>query len=225
MRISESTSSREKGLRADSEDRFVMIKYFMVRTKNPADVRGLGFLERLQYRLFNWPQFEIFKVSKIADGLYRDMYTALARGDLESVSDRLKNDILQSLKSRAMSREGVDTKWTLEKYNRNPRLVSYSIALIDPSKPKWQQSYMQQAVVELDSDQSLTRRKKAAQAGGAPALGQTTSSRVREYLVIQKDVHDGVPGRWKIWGTTRPTTILDVKREENKKMGLSDDVY
>ncbi|GAM87043.1 hypothetical protein ANO11243_050640 [Dothideomycetidae sp. 11243] len=204
---------------------FMAVKYFMVRTEHPATVQAMGFLERLQYRLFSWYNFEMWSVTKIADRLYRDMYLALASGDIDSINNKLKKDISQSLKSRVLSRgKNTEAVWTLDKYHHRPRLVAYSVALIDPNKPKWAQSYMQQAVVELDTDQSLTRRKRTLEKQ-AETAGQNTARRVREYFVIQKSVIDGVGEDWKIWGMTRPTTIQDVRRDLNKQMGLSDDIY
>lgn len=208
---------------------FVVIKYWMVRTRHPDEVRAMGFLERIRYSLAEWHKFELFKSTKIADQLYKDMYKALADGNVEPLHKCAKREIFQSLKSRIAARGATtDTTWSLDKYHHRPRLVSYTAALIDPNRPKWAQNWLQQAVVELDTDQSLTRRRTvagaAAKDGQQKVAQKISSGRVREYFVIQKAVVDGVPGPWQIWGMTQPTSIVDVRRVEAKKMGLSDDV-
>ncbi|KAF2150373.1 hypothetical protein K461DRAFT_280393 [Myriangium duriaei CBS 260.36] len=209
---------------------FIAIKFFMVRLTPPEAHAALPLWSRIKSYFpprSGWYNFQLLQSAMIADALYKDMYTALAAGNLDRVEGKLKRDVLASLRSRVLSRGShTDTRWKLEKYNAKPRTVAYTVALVDPNKPKWRQTWMQQAVVEMDTEQSLVRTKRVIRPGGREEVVEgkkESGGTVREYVVIQKLVVDGVEEGWKIWGMTRATTLADVKKAERKRLGLEEE--
>lgn len=181
------------------------VKYFLVRKHEPGYSSELSGLEKFKYALTGWWKFDVFSSASIAKALYLQMYQGLAKGDAEALKGVVKKDMLSSLVSRIESRGRETTEWTLERWIKNPRCVAYQVALIDPNRPKWRQSWMQQAVVVMESEQSLVRKRQ----GKAEKKEQ---GKVKEYVVIQKEVIDGVDGKWRIWGTTKATTLEDVRK-------------
>ncbi|TKX23093.1 hypothetical protein C1H76_4641 [Elsinoe australis] len=208
-------------------------KFWAVRTRSPDAVARLGTNARLRYRLFEWYDFELFRTPRIARELYEEMYRALASGELDGVAGKVKGDLLGSLRGRVEARGKLNsTEWKLVRYTKRPRCVGYSVIMPNPdSKEPWSQSWLQQAVVEVESLQSVKRIRRVPDgkggyefrdvSGGAKDReGWPVPRTVREYVVIQKSVVEGRQGRWMLWGMTKPTTVLDVKRELREKLGL-----
>ncbi|PNS19683.1 CRAL-TRIO domain-containing protein [Sphaceloma murrayae] len=209
-------------------------KFWIFRTRNPKDVVGLTRSEKLKYRLFEWYGLEMFKVAEIARGMYEKMYEALAEGKVERrLEQTVKDDLMDSLKNRVESRGRLmRTEWRLEEWLSKPKVVSYTVLCPDPSgKPGWEQSFLQQAVVRMESKQAVRRwikrmdakgvfREQVANEESLDKDGWPPAKRVEEYVVLHKSVVDGKQGRWMIWGMTKPTTVLDVKRDLRSRLGL-----
>ncbi|KAF4548521.1 Hypothetical protein D9617_27g044880 [Elsinoe fawcettii] len=212
-------------------------KFWALRTRSPAQVVRLGTTARMRYRLFEWWDFEMWKVPGVAKGLYEEMYKRLADGEVGKLEGKVKSDLMGSLKGRVASRgRQMGTEWRLVRYMRRPRCVGYSVVAPSPEgKAAWEQTFLEQAVVELESLQSVKRTKKVADGKGGKEVkdvsegpkgedGWPEPSKVREYVVLQKSIVDGRPGKWQIWGMARPTSVADVKAELRERLGQSDAV-
>lgn len=180
--------------------------------------------------------------------LHEGMYAAFARGNLGPVEESLASGLKQSLRTRIAQRApGTFSVWTLHQHLSRPRLVSYRTGLMPSAngrlnKVKEAQNGIVQAVVRIHSLQSLQHFKtvwkrnprtgKSAQedvlvdAGGREvqpskdgSLPEPDKKATVEYLVIQKNVRKSKESPWKVWGTTRETTLEDLEKQQAKKQG------
>jgi protein MBA1 len=105
------------------------------------------------------------EIKDIAKQMYEDIYTAFGEGDLELVKKKLAPGFYESLTKHILERQ-PDTvrKWRLERYVREPKVVSYRFGPIPAEgeaakKSKAEQAAdtmgMVQAVVQIHSVQSL----------------------------------------------------------------------
>ncbi|KAG8624273.1 hypothetical protein KVT40_007340 [Elsinoe batatas] len=212
-------------------------KFWALRTRSPREVEKLGTSARMRYRIYEWWDFEILKTRKVVKGLYEEMYTRLADGEVGRLEGKVKRDLMASLKGRVMARGQHDRmQWRLERYTKSPRCVGYSVLAPDASaasKPAWMPTLLQQAVVEVESMQSVKREKRVADGKGGWTIkdvsegpkgqdGWPLPKKVKEYVVLHKHVRDGKSSRWMIWGMTNPTTLFDVKKQLREKLGQTE---
>ncbi|KAF2220337.1 hypothetical protein BDZ85DRAFT_267581 [Elsinoe ampelina] len=212
-------------------------KFWALRTRSPRQVEKLGTSARLRYRIFEWWDFEILKTRKVVKRLYEEMYNRLADGEVERLEGRVKRDLMASLKGRVMARGQNDRiQWRLERYTKTPRCVGYSVLAPDvsaASKPAWTPTLLQQAVLEVESMQSVKKEKRVTDGKGGWVIkdvsegpkgqdGWPLPKKVKEYVVLHKHVRDGKSSRWMIWGMTKPTTLYDVKKQLREKLGQAE---
>lgn len=74
---------------------------------------------------------------------------------------------------------------------------------------------MRQAVVRIRSVQSLdkgtknTKTKKKGE-GGKDTAGIGEGKMMDEYVVIQKNIFQGVEDDWMVWGTTKESDVSEI---------------
>lgn len=73
---------------------------------------------------------------------------------------------------------------------------------------------MRQAVVRIRSVQSLeknTKTKRKKEVGGEDTAGVGGGGKMMdEYVVIQKNIFQGVEDDWMVWGTTKESDVTDI---------------
>lgn len=75
---------------------------------------------------------------------------------------------------------------------------------------------MRQAVVRIRSVQSLekkntmTKMKKEVGGGGDTAGAGGGGKMMDEYVVIQKNIFQGVEDDWMVWGTTKESDVSEI---------------
>lgn len=141
------------------------------------------------------------KVAPAAVELHQKMYSAFADGDLQKLKEICTEGIHDSFRARIGGRKRLErVKWELLKYNKSAKVVSDRMARL----PGPGGNAMRQAVVRISSQQRVTRF-----VGGMQVKGTGVKKDVVEYVVVQSKIDKWKPGGWKVWGTTRETTLKD----------------
>lgn len=181
----------------------------------------------------------------IAQELYKDMYTALAGGEVElgKIERRLHPGLKSSLRARIAQRApNTFMQWKLHRYMAPRECVYFKFGLLDMSGPRTERTGMIQAVVRIKSQQSLLtfqrrRIKDPANPRGPPVMTEVPVDRdgkvivdfdqeveerqslktVEEYFVIERTLFKGVLGPWRAWGTTHETTLAEIRKMEKAK--------
>jgi len=146
-----------------------------------------------------------------AVALHRQMYTAFAEGDLQTLTKICADGLLDSFTARIHARGRETVRWELVKYSKRPRVMSNRAAslMIDGAG-------LRQAVVRICSTQRLTRYRP----DGTVVPGSGKEKDVQEYIVIQKKLFQGKEEDWIVWGTTEETT-LEKLEEQRRTMEVS----
>ncbi|KAF4624816.1 hypothetical protein G7Y89_g13355 [Cudoniella acicularis] len=134
--------------------------------------------------------------------LHKQMYSSFAAAETPTLRKICCDGIYDSFRARIASRpRGEQVTWELVKYNRRAKLVGNRAARfpIDGAA-------VRQAVVRICSTQRLTRARNGVVVGGS---GKEKD--VVEYVVVQRTYSNWRPGDWQIWGTTRETSLEEVK--------------
>ncbi|MCJ1312389.1 hypothetical protein MMC25_006063 [Agyrium rufum] len=143
---------------------------------------------------FPKPKLALRTIGPTANGIYKQMYTAFADGDLDRLRGLCADGLYSNFASRLHTRpKGEKVEWVLHKMRRRPRVVSDRATVI----PIIANSALRQAVVKLATRQSL---KKTAP-NGRIVSGTDKPKDITEYLVIQKRTISGVEEKWEAWGT------------------------
>lgn len=122
------------------------------------------------------------------------MYTAFAENDLPTLTSTCTSGLLSSFTSRLATLTPHETlRWTLHAYTRRPRVVSHRAILL----PMFKGAALRQAVVKLQSKQSLARVRK----DGSVVEGTGRVREVREYVVVQRRMWGEKEEGWMVWGT------------------------
>lgn len=132
------------------------------------------------------------------------------RKDLPTLSTICMEGLLSSFQARIGLRpSGEVHEWTLHKYTHSPRIVSHRAALIQEG------SIMRQAVVRIRSVQSLDKgtkntktKKKGEEEKDTAGIGG--GKMMDEYVVIQKNIFQGVEDDWMVWGTTKESDVSEI---------------
>ncbi|POS83683.1 hypothetical protein EPUL_003195 [Erysiphe pulchra] len=148
-----------------------------------------------------------------ATALHRQMYTAFAEGDDQTLRNICLDGILDNFRNRIANRPREEkVTWELIKYNKNPKLVSNRAA-----KTPINGMLLRQAVVQICSRQKLTRYNKVKGSTQLELIqGSGKEKDVVEYLVIQRIYEQWQPNNWMVWGTAQETSLEDL--EEWKKV-------
>nr|AVI60843.1 Mitochondrial inner membrane protein Mba1 [Morchella crassipes] len=159
--------------------------------------------------VFKWAtkqKLRIWEPKKVAPSLHKDMYTAFAEGDLDSLRLLCGDGLLNSFQKRIAVRRNAKMEWKLHKLLSRPKVVS--------NKAHHYMGYNQdrrQAVVRIHSLQSLSKFNAQGK------LVEGEPKEVVEYLVIEKNYHMGKESPWYVWGTTEETTMQRFIEENKKK--------
>ena len=137
-----------------------------------------------------------------AMSLHTEIYAAFAEGDVRKLRELCADGMYESFRARIATRQkGEVLKWELLKYNRNPKVVS-DRAVMAPGTG----AAVRQAVVRIASQQRLTRL-----VGGRLVRGSGEKKDLCEYVVVQSNVDKWEGKGWKVWGTTKETTLQDIE--------------
>jgi len=142
-------------------------------------------------------------------GLHRQMYSAFAEGDSNTLKTICADGLLENFQARIQSRGRETLKWELIKYNRKSKVMSNRSASLG-----MEGIMIRQAVVRINSQQKLTRFKPDGSI--VPGTGEVKD--VQEYVVIQKKLLQGKEDDWVVWGTTEETTLESIKDEERRAL-------
>lgn len=151
-------------------------------------------------------------VRPTAVALHKQMYTAFAEGDVPKLREICCDGIYDSFVARIGARKkGQKVVWELVRYNGSPKVVGDRMAQI----PGTDGAALRQAVVRIRSRQKLERHVsgKGVEGGG--------EKDVVEYFVVQNKMEKWQTGEWKVWGTTKETTLKDVERWQRIAKGLA----
>lgn len=160
---------------------------------------------------FTYYNFESFRVARIGQATYIKMYTALAQGDSDTLRSVTKPGLYETLRHSLLPADRGG-RWRIHRYLKVPKLVAYNVAMPNPDARGFDMAMVQQAVVEMDTLQSLTT--KYDEEG-------VRVKHVREWVVLHKTRKDGKESEWRIWGMTKPTTMEDIKLMELQRLGLA----
>jgi protein MBA1 len=185
-----------------SPKKFFRLQYFRIRL-HLRDLLTLVAMKWSSPRGKRWYnrvlQLDRSKVAPAAVELHQNMYSAFADGNVAKLKTLCTDGIYDSFRARIGTRQPSEkVKWELLKYNQT-KVVSDRIAKL----PMGDQA-LRQAVVRISSQQRLTRFVRGVKVNGTGA-----EKDVVEYVVVQSTIRGWQPGSWKIWGTTKETTLKD----------------
>lgn len=166
--------------------------------------------------------------------LHKQLYSAVAAGDRETISRIACRGLQTALKNRLDHRRAVNgppETWTIKYKGWTPEGMTLSTwswltqALMPRTLkstrvvadrmgqiPIGKNSKIRQVTVKIRSIQTLNKND-----GTGPK-----SKYVEEYVVIQKMKIDGEEEPvWKLWGTTQPSTEKEIDKMFNEKRELS----
>jgi protein MBA1 len=145
-----------------------------------------------------------------AVALHREMYSALADGDVRTLRSICTDGIYERFEARIQARKrGEKMEWELVRYDKGPKVVSHKGARLPIEG-----AAVRQAVVRICSTQRLTRYAP----DGQIIKGTGEERKVVEYVVIQKSYWDWKGRDWQIWGTTGETKLEAVQEWERKAL-------
>ncbi|KAK6496329.1 hypothetical protein TWF481_002353 [Arthrobotrys musiformis] len=141
-----------------------------------------------------------------AEALHRNMYTAYARGDIDSLSRICGRDLYHTFRNRIVSRpSNVQFSWKFSGYNSKSRIMSHKVGMLGQGKDD--ENSIRQAVVRIDSTQSLIKG-----VDGKVVKGTGEPTKTVEYIVLTKRRRAGVPeGPWVVWGTVTESGMDDIR--------------
>ena len=149
------------------------------------------------------------KTAPTAKALHESMYTAFAEKDIPTLKRICCSGLYDSFVARITGRpKGERWEWKIVKYTKRAKVMSNRAASLMVDR-----AGIRQAVVRICSQQQLTRYR----ADGSVVPGTGEVREVKEYIVIQRTLWQGVEGPWMVWGTTEETTI-DKVREAQKAL-------
>lgn len=131
---------------------------------------------------------------------------ALLSGDTTTLSKICCSGILTSFRARITQRKQRSelAQWTLHRYTAPSKCVSHRATVIPfPGAARDEKYGVRQAIVKIQSSQSLRRVTKTADVVSESGKEKT----VTEYIVIQRIMTKNVEEPWKVWGTTSETEV------------------
>lgn len=158
--------------------------------------RVLDLRDKIVFLFLAKTKLRLFEPRKIAMSLHKDMYTAFAQGDFETLRLICGDGLFDSFKKRLMTRGKNRVEWSLLNYVTRPRIVSNKANYY--SDEIWRR----QVVVRIHSVQSLTK----VDTHGYVIPKESTTKEVVEYIVVEKKKVSGVESPWFVWGTTNEST-------------------
>jgi protein MBA1 len=180
---------------------------------------------------FKWlvkprPKFELSTIAPKAAEMHKEMYTAFAAGNLETVQSKICTGLYGSLRGRVGQRApNTYLRWSVKKQLSAPKLCSFKAAVLPGPKGESseERNAQIQAVVKLHTLQSLQHVKKTAKrvnqrmVTNEELVGAEEEKESVEYVVLQKTLRRGKMNNWQVWGFTNETSLQQLLREDAKK--------
>lgn len=161
--------------------------------------------------------WELVERTLVARNLHRQFYEALAGGDISTINKIACRGLIQSSQQRIGKRRVGEThsfrimqylgiqypqflRWPLLSFLSfsATKIVSDRVAPL----PFGQNNLLRQCVVRIRTRQRLDRHD-----GTGPKTANLT-----EYVVLQRMRIEGQDEGWKIWGTTKPSTMEEIEK-------------
>ena len=160
--------------------------------------------------------YHVVERTTVARELHEKYYTALAEGDMSTINKiACKGLIQQSQRSISQRRDSTALKFSILGYRgmQYPQSLRWPLLSILPFNatkivsdkvaplPFGQNNLLRQVVVRISSRQELQ----------TPENPVGKKADLTEYVVIQRMRMDGVDEGWKLWGTTKQSTMKDIE--------------
>ncbi|KAK6341951.1 hypothetical protein TWF730_001435 [Orbilia blumenaviensis] len=190
---------RRPSIFTETRDR---IKFEWVRLK----IKAQDLVSRYLARLWHSDPFIRKDLIPSAEALHRNMYTAYARGDIDSLSRICGRDLYHTFRNRIVSRpSNVQFSWKFSGYNSRSRVMSHKVGML--GQGKGDENSIRQAVVRIDSTQTLIKG-----VDGKVVKGTGEPTRTVEYIVLSKRRRGGVPeSPWVVWGTVTESGMDEIR--------------
>lgn len=147
-----------------------------------------------------------------AIALHHRMYSAFAEGDVKTLREICTDGIYDTFQARIAARaHGEKVVWELVRRKGRAKVMVDRAARVAIDG-----AVIRQGVVRIRSTQKLTRYA----ADGRQIKGTGKAKDLVEYVVVQQHYWNNVGEPWQIWGTTKETTIEDVKEWEAKESAV-----
>ncbi|KAK6522121.1 hypothetical protein TWF281_002687 [Arthrobotrys megalospora] len=178
------------------------IQFEWVRIK----IKAQDLVSRYLARLWHSDPFIRKDLIPSAEALHRNMYTAYARGDVDSLSRICSRDLYHTFRNRIVSRpSNVQFSWKFSGYNSKSRIMSHKVGML--GQGKGDENSIRQAVVRIDSTQTLIKG-----VDGKVVKGTGEPTRTVEYIVLSKRRREGVPETpWTVWGTVEESGMDEIR--------------
>ncbi|KAJ5594461.1 uncharacterized protein N7459_000669 [Penicillium hispanicum] len=161
--------------------------------------------------------------------LYKDMYTALASGDIPGVRrlccDGLARKLVNQIESRPRNEQ---VTWNLVNWIRAPNTYFTGVRVVSDRAtkiPEVPNSGIRQIILRVTSRQSMSKSKTLTSRGkSASQEVAKTTPKVQdcdEFLVIQQLIWNDKDSGWRVWGYAKPTTLEKVQTDPFFAPGLS----
>ncbi|KAL2353825.1 hypothetical protein BJ546DRAFT_113837 [Cryomyces antarcticus] len=192
------------------------------RVRDFVSVLGFKFFMNGRFKR-PWMNLELRRLPSIATAMQRQMYTAFADGDIETLRRICADGLLASFRARLENRPVSQRfRWTFHNHTSRPRVISHK-AVILPASLGGGKAAVRQVVVRIKSRQSLVRIQKVRQKDGSMVeklAGPEEPKEVTENVLIQKQLWNGKEGPWIVWGTVEETTSERWQTELEKAQAL-----
>lgn len=179
---------------------------FFTQTKEQRTAKGRPVL--------NYP-FRKGRLTKLAEELHRDMYTAVAEGDVSELRKLCADGIYLQLRARVSHRsKGEKVEWQCERVAR-PKLVSHRCTTLPLKNPDGSSIALRQVVVRLVTRQALKRtgrKDKSAQAhSGKTAWQRNIENQLKGRGVATEaaEAEDELVGGEETVNQSKPRTITE----------------
>lgn len=164
------------------------------------------------------------KLVPMAKAMHREMSEALARGDKPGLRRLLSEGTFKKLAASIDARRrGRRFGWELVRYTKAPWIADHKVNVMPLPFPGVAPPAIRQVVVAIPSRQRLVEFDDTR--GGAVVEGSERERDMLEYVVLVQviDAKTREPSEWRLWGTTKETTLQEwramvdaVKKEEEK---------
>jgi len=150
--------------------------------------------------------------------LHRQMYTAFADADVDSLNIICCPGLARSLTARIRQRPSNElVSWSLDRYLRTPSTFFIGVRILSDRAvafPDMPDSGVRQIVARVTSRQSTGMTFFAddqivsGSANSQPS--QVKQQNCTEHIVLQRIMWSGEELGWSIWGHANPTTVNDL---------------
>ncbi|KAF2105132.1 hypothetical protein NA57DRAFT_29780 [Rhizodiscina lignyota] len=152
------------------------------------------------------------RLTRLAEELHHDMYTAFAAGDTATLRSICADGLLANFQSRLAKRKPHERlTWTR---GGKSTIVSHRSSILPFKDTHGGDTGVRQVVVRMVTRQRLSR---STMAGEELEVYEGEPKDVVEYLVLQRRIWDGAEEPWLVWGFAEETSYsryVQMKEEE-----------